>query len=123
MNLQYVAALMTPVGAMASTLDWGPWLRAVIGGFIGGGAGAFSGGLAGLIAAPELVNFAHPLKLLEIMGGAFLCNGILHMMLVLAAKPIPDPVVVTTVETVTHPPSTSATVTTKVETTTFPPQS
>ena len=59
----------------AGRLDWSDWVRGLFAGFIGGGAGAFSGGLSTAIVDPDHYNLAHPQKILTVIGSTFLING------------------------------------------------
>lgn len=101
--LPLVGGFGAPANGGGSRLAWGSWMRGIIAGFIGGGAGAFSGGVGALISAPDQFNFGHPRVLLQTMGGMFLITGLMHTMAYLAQKPIPDVVMTTTTETVTTP--------------------
>ena len=102
---------------MIGRMDWGDWVRGLFAGFIGGGAGAFSGGLSTAIVDPDHYNLAHPQKILTVIASTFMINGIISMMAFLHQNPVPEVITTTTTETVTHPPSPQQTVTKTVETT------
>jgi len=113
--MRFWASLVTIVpAAFAAEVGWTNWFRGIMAGFIGGGAGAFSGGLAGILVAPDQVNFAHPRALLNIMAGTFLINGCLHMMAFLAQNPVPSVTTISSTQKVTQVPSENAVVTEKI---------
>jgi len=84
--------------ANLGTLDWSNWLRGVIGGFIGGGAGAFGAGSSAMLFLDPAYLASHGTGIvLKLMSGTFLISGITGMMLFLAKEPIPSKI--KTVET------------------------
>jgi hypothetical protein len=103
-------------------MDWGDWFRGIIAGFVGGGSGAISSGVVLSLIDSDHFNAAHPGKVLEIMGGMFLVNGILTTAAFLHQNPVPALVTETTTKIVSHdPPSSKDGVTTIVKTTEVTP--
>jgi hypothetical protein len=73
------------------------WLRGLISAAISGGAGAASGAIGGMVIAPNELNMVHPLKLTEMMLGAFAITGTIAVMNYLKQSPLPAASVTTTV--------------------------
>jgi len=98
-------------------LDWGDWVHGVIAAFLGGGASAFSAGVANVLNHPT-----HGIWNAEFwseVSTTFVIAGLIALMAFLRTKPAPDKkVVVTTTQTLEQgPPITKTTV---VETHTEP---
>jgi hypothetical protein len=69
---------------------WKRWLFGLLAAFIGGGAGAFSSGIAANWLDPKDFNIAAGLRhMLALMGATFLISGATHAMAYLAQSPIP----------------------------------
>lgn len=96
-------------------LNWRDWITGVVGGFIGGGAGAVTSAVSMLVVDPNYVA-THGANILKIMSMTFLVSGLLGAALYLKQHPTPD-VITTTTKTerteVREEPA--ATITTKIE--------
>jgi len=100
-------------------LDIEDWLRGLVGAFIGGGAGAISSGTYLMIQDPDHFNIHAFGKLIALMGGMFIFNGIIGAALFLHQKPMPGYKATTTTTTATTlkgPTSTTITTVDKVVT-------
>jgi hypothetical protein len=81
-------------------MDWTDWLRGVIGAGISGGAGSIASGVGASMADP-----AHDVNVFKVMWITFAVSAAISLSKYLALHPVPDPVVVATVDTTTvvHP--------------------
>lgn len=80
-------------------LDFGQWAIGLAAAFIGGGAGAFSSGLASILVDPGDFNIYSP-KFYKLVSTAFVISGLTPFFALLHQKPLPDVKrVVKTVET------------------------
>ena len=69
------------------------WTYGLMAGFVGGGAGAASTAITGLVLAPNVFNFAdaHGVAMvLKSMVGSFLIMGALNAFSYLSKAPLPD---------------------------------
>jgi hypothetical protein len=80
------------------TLNWGPWIYGLLGGFIGGGAAAASTGIAQVVTDPQHSDIHH---LLILMGVSYFVGGVITSLAFLKQSPLPPPVVVTTTASTT----------------------
>jgi len=82
-------------------LDFGNWVMGLGAAFIGGGAGAFSAGLATIIVDPHDFNI-YTLKFWQVVLGTFVISGLGPFFAFLHTKPLPDiKQVTTTTQTIT----------------------
>ena len=81
-------------------MDWMDWLRGVVGAAVSGGAGSIAAGTAASMADP-----AHDINVFRVMWFTFAISAVVSLAKYLAVHPVPDPVVVATVDTTTvvHP--------------------
>lgn len=97
-------------------LDFGNWVMGLWAAFIGGGAGAFSAGLATIVVDPHDFN-VYALKFWKVVFGTFVISGLGPFFAFLHTQPIPAVKEVTsTVQTTTGgsaPPKVVETVTEK----------
>lgn len=70
----------------ATKLDWGGWLRGVIGALVSGGAGAVSAGFA-----VNMLDKAHDINLFKAMALTFAGSGIVSLAKYLQITPTPEP--------------------------------
>lgn len=70
----------------AGSLDWGGWVRGVIGALISGGAGAISAG-----AATQFADPAHDISVFKVMWITFLVSGVVSLAKFLQITPVPQP--------------------------------
>ena len=68
------------------TLETKKWLYGLAAGFVGGGAGAASSGIATQIVEPGIYGWHK----IEIMAVAFLITGATHAFAYLSKSPLPD---------------------------------
>lgn len=99
------------------TLDFSDWLYGLFAAFIGGGAGAVSGGVAVNLVDPKDFNI-HTTAFYHVVLTAFVCQGLMSAMLYLHQKPLPafrnvETVTKTTLVTPGTPPATVVTTTTE----------
>jgi hypothetical protein len=62
---------MLPV---SGSMDWGTWLRGIIGAFVSRGANSLTTG-----ASASLLDKGHDLNILHLMGATFILSGIISM--------------------------------------------
>ncbi len=66
------------------------WLYGLLGGFIGGGAGAASATLAACVIKPDAFNFSSGVgNTLKLAAATFLLTGISHALMFLQQSPLP----------------------------------
>ncbi len=90
-------ASLTPMqlpGKMGE-LDFSNWVMGLGAAFIGGGAGAFSAGLATIVVDPRDFNIYTP-KFWQVVFGTFVISGLGPFFAFLHTKPLPDVKQVTT---------------------------
>jgi len=97
-------------------LNWSAWLYGLIGGFVGGGAGAIGAAFGGLMTDPDHFNPSNgPHHILVLMGWTFLFSGAITAAAYLSKSPLPSVEPSTTVSVATTmqegaPPKTTTTV-------------
>ena len=74
----------------ASRIDWGDWLRGIVGAAISGGAGAVGSFFGTTTIAPKTFNVQHPVKLFEAMIVSFAISGFISLAKYLQMHPLPD---------------------------------
>lgn len=79
---------MTLPGKMGE-LDFGNWVMGLWAAFIGGGAGAFSAGLATIVVDPHDFNI-YSVRFWKVVGGTFIISGLGPFFAYLHTKPLPD---------------------------------
>jgi len=90
---------MLRLPANLGSLDFGQWAYGLLAAFIGGGAGAFSGGLAAILVDPQDFNI-YTSKFWALVSTTFVISGLTPFFAYLHNKPLPDiKTVVKTVET------------------------
>ena len=73
-------------------LNWGVWLYGIVGGFIGGGAGAIGSAFGGIVTDPDHFNPAHGVRhLFILMGWTFVFSGAITAAAYLTKSPLPPP--------------------------------
>lgn len=70
---------------VASKLDWGGWVKGLIGAVISGGAGAVGSGIS-----VTVLDKTHDINTLEVMGLTFLVSGAVSLAKYLQQHPVPD---------------------------------
>ena len=70
-------------------LDFGQWAYGLLAAFIGGGAGALSGGLAAIVVDPKDFNIFE-VRFLELIATAFVFSGLTPFFALLHQKPLPN---------------------------------
>ena len=100
-------------------LDFDDWVRGLVAAFVGGGASAFSAGVANVLNHPT-AGIWH-IEFWSTVSTTFVIAGLIAMFMFLRTSPIPDrKQVVTTVETTTQGQKAPVVVSTVQETTTEP---
>jgi|HubBroStandDraft_4_1064222.scaffolds.fasta_scaffold3159919_1 hypothetical protein len=66
-------------------LDWGGWVRGVVGAFISGGAGAVGSGFAAM-----KLDTNHDLNVFALMGWTFLFSAVISLAKYLQVTPVPE---------------------------------
>ena len=90
---------MMKLPANLGCLDFGQWAYGLLAAFIGGGAGAFSGGLAAILVDPVDFNIFTG-KFWALVGTTFVISGLTPFFAYLHSKPLPEiKTIVRTVET------------------------
>lgn len=76
----------------AGSLDWGGWIKGLIGAIVSGGAGAFGGSLGAIVVDPSTFNLhGHGLlDVLEVAGTAFVISASVSLAKFLQLHPTPD---------------------------------
>lgn len=96
-------------------LDFSNWMMGLWAAFIGGGAGAFSAGLATIVVDPHDFSI-YSAKFWKVVSGTFVISGLGPFFAYLHSKPLPDVITTTTTTTLmTAPSTTQVTVQTHVE--------
>lgn len=73
---------------VAGKLDWSGWLKGIVGAFVSGGAGAIGAGVGAVSMDPS--HDLAGLRLLGLIGIAFLTSGIISLAKFLQLHPVPD---------------------------------
>ena len=93
-------------------VEWDDWIRGILAAFIGGGASAFSAGVADILNHPGTSIWNR--EFWSVVSTTFVIAGLIALFAFLRTKPIPDKkVVTTTIETTTQkgaPPKTVKTI-------------
>lgn len=71
--------------AVAGKLDWGGWIKGLVGAIISGGAASVGSGIS-----VTMLDKAHDINTLEVMGVTFLISGAVSLAKFLQQHPIPD---------------------------------
>lgn len=80
-------------------VDVSDWVRGVVGGLIGGGAGAISSGGSAMLFIDPAYIAAHGVGFIfRMMGGTFILSGVMSAALFLAKNPLPIKLTERTVE-------------------------
>jgi hypothetical protein len=69
----------------ASNLDWGGWLKGLIGALVSGGAGSVASGFGASIADP-----AHDINIFKVMAITFAFSALISLMKYLQLTPVPN---------------------------------
>jgi len=75
-------------------VEWDDWIRGIVAAFIGGGASAFSAGVADLLNHPGVSIWNR--EFWSVVSTTFVIAGLIALFAFLRTKPIPDKKVVTT---------------------------
>lgn len=95
--------------------DWENWIRGLLAAFIGGGAGAVTGGVSASLIDPKDFSLGSQ-KFFALVVTIFVANGMITMMAYLHQNPVPPiKTITTTVETTEIQAHPAAKVTTTVE--------
>lgn len=70
---------------VAGKLDWGGWIRGVIGAVISGGAASIASGIS-----VTALDKSHDINTLEVMGLTFLVSGVVSLAKYLEQHPLPE---------------------------------
>lgn len=93
-------------------LDWDDWVYGVVAAFIGGGASAFSAGVATVFNHPTSIWAK---EFWSIVSTTFVVAGLLSLMTFLRTKPVPEKKITATTQTISSPGLPTVTIETNVE--------